>query len=498
MNDYPSVYDAIISIDTSGVSGSSSIAVSGLVVVSPSSTLPHGYGSDIVTAASGVTSYTYVIESLQTGVPYYVAVSAINADGFSVAQQSLPQQLSPPEQKASNPIEVYMVSQSSSALSVLWMAGESSGGAAVSKYKIEWDFNSTFDSNAGSPVGSHHKVISSGQNCSAFHCSYMISGLQKGIPYYTRVFSYNAFGYSQDAGIPVGLFESPKSQPTAPSSVSLQSVSPDSIMVTIAPVTDNGGAPVTFYNIEWDVLDSAAYDSSTNPALSLLYSRHSVQAISTSAAAYGLSGYFYVQFGGIMSGKIMVDATAEDVTVALEAIPTCGQVLVTRKEMQDTFGYRWSVTFLNSEWYSDGVRYFDMPLLSLANVPGTQVKDFSSSILSVTSGSTFTGLSGRVSVSQLVVPMSGYEQLSIDITVSSGLISGTFALTTGQSSTPQLPVNASFSAIRTALLLVSGECVVRRSNMLSGSGFTLFIIFTQTLGNNAILTADTSFITSTD
>jgi hypothetical protein len=51
------------------------------------------------------------------------------------------------------------VSQSSSALSVLWRHGESDGGAAVGKYKIEWDLNATFDSFLGSPVGSHHKVI---------------------------------------------------------------------------------------------------------------------------------------------------------------------------------------------------------------------------------------------------------------------------------------------------------------------------------------------------
>lgn len=110
------MYNAIISIDTGGLTGINSGSVMGTVVVSTPSTLPHGYDSDTVTSATGVLSYTYVIEGLQPGVGYYVAVSSLNAGGYSTAQQSLPQQLAPPEQKPSEPMEVYMVSQSSSFL----------------------------------------------------------------------------------------------------------------------------------------------------------------------------------------------------------------------------------------------------------------------------------------------------------------------------------------------------------------------------------------------
>jgi hypothetical protein len=109
LNDYPSTYNAKITIDTTGLVGSNSGSVSGTVVVKTPSMLPHGYNSDIVTAANGVLSYTYVIEGLQTGVEYYVAVSSLNSGGYSTAQQSVPQQLAPPEQKPSEPMEVYMV-----------------------------------------------------------------------------------------------------------------------------------------------------------------------------------------------------------------------------------------------------------------------------------------------------------------------------------------------------------------------------------------------------
>lgn len=272
--------------------------------------------------------------------------------GYSVAQQSTPQQLAPPEQKPSEPIDVYMTSHTSSSLSILWTAGHSNGGSAVGKYKIEWDVDATFNSYLGAPMGSHHKVITNGQNCSINSCSYIISGLQKGQAYYARVFAYNSYGYSQRAGIPVSVYESPKTQPNAPAGVFLQGVDSNSIQVIIQPPSDNGGAVVSRYNIEWDVLDASAYDSSTKPALSLLYSKYDVQSIQTSDSQYGLSGYFYVSFNGMSSGKIAVDSTADDMLMALQSIPTVGNVLVTREEQSDTFGYLWTITFLDSEYWN--------------------------------------------------------------------------------------------------------------------------------------------------
>lgn len=64
LNDYPSVYNAAIGIDTSGITALSGSTVTSSVAVTPSSALPHGYGSDVVAAASEILSYTYVIEGL--------------------------------------------------------------------------------------------------------------------------------------------------------------------------------------------------------------------------------------------------------------------------------------------------------------------------------------------------------------------------------------------------------------------------------------------------
>jgi hypothetical protein len=296
-----------------------------------------------------------------------------------------------------------------------------------------------------------------------------------------------------------GIFESPKTQPSAPASVSLQAVDPDSIQVTIAPPSDNGGAVVTQYNIEWDVLGSAAYATALDPSLSLLYSQYEVQSIRTADTAYGLGGYFYVSFGGISSGKISVTATEEDMITALESIPSVGQVLVTREEEQATFGYQWSITFLNSEWYAGGVKYYEMPLLLLTNVEGTQTSAFNGNALSSAALSTFTGTAGTITASRLVAAMSGFEQQSLTVQTSNGLITGTFAISSGLISTSFLDYTASVEEIRAALLLLPiGDVIVRRSNMASGQGFTLFVIFVEMLGNNAELAVDVKNMRSSD
>ena len=100
--------------------------------------LPHAYDYAWVTADPAIKSYTYTIRSLESGIDYYVAVSAENAEGMSNAQWSIPRSLAPPVQKASEPSNVYVVTHSASSLKLLWKHPESHGGSTVTKYKIEW------------------------------------------------------------------------------------------------------------------------------------------------------------------------------------------------------------------------------------------------------------------------------------------------------------------------------------------------------------------------
>jgi hypothetical protein len=104
--------------------------------------------------------------------------------------------------------------------------------------------------------------------------------------------------------------------------------------VTITPPSDTGGAPITHYKVDWDVLGAEAYDLGylSNPAKSLLYSPYEVQVVNSKAADYSLDGYFYLSFGGFSTGQIAVTALAEDLDAALRALPSVGDVRVVRSE----------------------------------------------------------------------------------------------------------------------------------------------------------------------
>ena len=148
------------------------------MLVTTPATVPHAYASDLVPAAAGVSSYTYMIEGLPAGTPYTVQVTPINAAGSAVSQTSVPLALAPPLQAPSEPLDVYLAAASANSLSVLWMAPLSDGGSNVTTYKIEWDLAASFDSNNGAPSGYYLKTVTL-NTCQAAHCSYVINGLTK-------------------------------------------------------------------------------------------------------------------------------------------------------------------------------------------------------------------------------------------------------------------------------------------------------------------------------
>ena len=142
-------------------------------------------------------------------------VTCLNEQGYSYPQISVPESLAAMIQKPAEPVDVHLESHSSNSLKVLWMHPESDGGDTLTKYKIEWDTSSAFDSADGTTLGSTHKFVNTNK-CDESHCSLIISGLTKGVNYYIRVFSYNSYGYSAKAAIPVEVSDIPKTQPTKP------------------------------------------------------------------------------------------------------------------------------------------------------------------------------------------------------------------------------------------------------------------------------------------
>ena len=346
---------------------------------------------------------------------------------------------------------------------------------------MEWDTSPGFNSASGSPLGSAQRFASPLNDCKLTHCSFSISGLQKGVNYYVRVYAVNSFGYSMAPGLPPGLFESPKTQPTPPSSVLSAPFNASAVQLTIFPPTDNGGAAVSSYLVEWDVMGPEAFDSIlTNPALSLLYYPYSVQQIETSSAAYDLAGTFTLSFGGFLSAPIPIDASPEHVKYALQAVPTVGEVSVTRSESASTHGLAWIVTFLDDEWW-DGGLYFDVPQLLVSNINSNS--SVSTLVFSSTLGSTFNGTAATISSKILVNPMAGYAQQSISVAASNGSLAGVFSLTFMGVSTPAIPVTASADTIEATLNQLStiNKVLVRRKNY--ATSFLLYFIFASATGN---------------
>ena len=122
VSNYPSVFNEQLTIDATGVASLTGSAVVGTVSTVATAALPHGYSSTIIQTAVGLKSYDYIISGLQSGVPYYVQVSATNAVGTGSVQTSVPAALAPPLQKPAAPLDVYLATYSAHSLKILWMA----------------------------------------------------------------------------------------------------------------------------------------------------------------------------------------------------------------------------------------------------------------------------------------------------------------------------------------------------------------------------------------
>jgi len=183
----------------------------------------------------------------------------------------------------------------------------------------------------------------------------------------------------------------------------------------------------------------------------------------------------------------------------LESIPHLGDVMVTRSEIKESYGYAWSVTFLQSNWWQ-GSKYYDVPLLKIAGTDMSYLSEFTSTLVDTTSN-TFNGTNSNVTVNRVVTAMSGFEQQVIEIQVYSGVMNGTFSLAYGTQSTPQLLVDASEEEIEKALELLTGvgDVMVHRRNYRDdGETIAIYVIFVETLGNVPMLSADVKNLYSDD
>jgi len=449
---------------------------------------PLGYNSEVVIVDDALeTHYHHVLTDLKAGQSYHVQVSAANDLGFGRPQASTPRALAPLIQKPSKPKNVILRVASSSSLEVIFSKPESNGGDDVTLYRIEWDTKSNFDSNNNSPIGSY-SFLSPKNEIGCDPCMHQVAGLTKGQEYFVRVYTYNSLGYSIDPGFPIPRSLAPKTAPNPPNFVSTSPKSDTAIQVIFPPVTDDGGAKVTKYKIEWNAMGYSAGMQSLNQELdSLLYSTNNVQSISLSGESNDIDGTFRIAFGGHCTEQISVSSNAHDMKVALESLPTVGSTVVSQKQMSN--GSIWAITFLTN--LGDESVFGPIDSLTVSTDPDDSPEMFVTDTMG-SSGSSLLGTGARLIVEREISAFKGFEQqmITTQCTTSVGIMDGYFAVSVDGVRTNDIPHDASALDLKHELENISsiGEIKVTRSKLSDGiNSFRWSIIFVEMLGNAPLL-----------
>ena len=457
--------------------------------------LPIGYMTKVVTVVNqSQKHYSYILTGLTSGQPYSVQVSAINELGYGRPQTSIPRELAPPVQKPSSPMNVNLSVASSQSLEIIFSRPKSDGGETISFYRIEWDPRETFDSLNNSPIGSYTLV----SGCEP--CKHELTGLVKGLNYYVRVYAYNSYGYSVEPGLPTPRYLSPKTTPDPPRYLHLSPKSDTEIEVSFPrEVNDDGGAPVTKYKIEWNLMGYfAGMPSMNTDHISLLYSQHNVQSITLSAEDDDLGGTFRIAFGGHATDEVSVKSTAHEMKRALESLPTVGTVVVSREYIPN--GVTWAVTFLINHGNDD--RYGPGPIESLTvSVDPTDLPNMFATFILGSTGSSLIGTGARIAVKEEVTAFKGYEQqtLTMQCGTSNGILSGHFSLTFEGARTKDILNNATAKDLKLELESIAslGKVQISRRKIHGKmNSFQWSIIFLDRLGNAPMLVVHDQLICS--
>ena len=132
---------------------------------------------------------------LKTGVQYYVRVSACNSFGCGLPTTSSPSSLKPCR-TSSAPRNVQLAVTSDTMLTVSFDSPLDNGGDDISKYRIEWDVSSNFNSINSLPVKGFQDIDTSEGSSTMY---YTITSLSASKSYYVRVAAINSAGLSSAA-----------------------------------------------------------------------------------------------------------------------------------------------------------------------------------------------------------------------------------------------------------------------------------------------------------
>ena len=197
--------------------------------------------------ATGATS-PHEISGLENGTTYNVRVRAVvhlNSGRPSTPVDAIPNTI--PDVPAN-----VRVTPANESLRVSWPA-PFDGGSPITEYTVQWtDSGGTFGTNEGTTTSP----------------SFTITGLTNGDEYDVRVIATNINGSSEPSavvsGIPAVVITPPPSlqTPSAPTSV-VVTAGNEELLVTWAAPSNNGGATVTSYVVQWTESGGSFTDEAT-------------------------------------------------------------------------------------------------------------------------------------------------------------------------------------------------------------------------------------------
>ena len=199
------------------------------------------------------------------GTPYHVYVRAFNADGRGAPSLAQPAPLAPLE-APSAPRDALIFALAPTSLKVSWQAPQSSGGASIARYRVEWDVDADFSNLATS---GYFAEVDGQTLCYAI----AISAASSTVPRFARVSAYNGFDWSPPAGTTPPSAAGQLLPPGPSLDAGLEVTSGVGLLVTWTPPSSeltceyggDGGGAIGEYAVEWD--ESPLFDSPASRAL---------------------------------------------------------------------------------------------------------------------------------------------------------------------------------------------------------------------------------------
>lgn len=180
-----------------------------------------------------------------------------------------------------------------------------------------------------------------------------LSTPKSGVPYYVRAAAINAVGAGAFRTSSPTSLQPAAQAPTAPTYATVRPLSDAELMVQWEAPLSDGGETISEYVVEWDTASTFDSGADGNPQGSTVVNASErgsvadVQAVRVSVDdGLFVSGSFFLEYSGQLTGSIPFDASAAEVEAALEALCTVGDVAVSRSLGPASGGHTWLVTMI--------------------------------------------------------------------------------------------------------------------------------------------------------